>query len=316
VTPERQTRRGWRPRTPARSGTVRVVPHFLVALVVSVVAAGCGQYYGVHQGSADRNRVQLSSAHGHTSPPPFAGDDGAEGPGPGAISGDASLVMKRQIVAPSGPSGGSPRAKRTGSKRGGTSTTTSGNSRTEGSGAKGSKPGRQPLPSVPKSIQSVLRQGANYNSRFLPQGFPFLICPVQGRYTYSDDYGAPRYAGGYHPHAGNDIFAGQGTPIVAPFSGDVAKTPNSLGGNAVKVSGSLGYVYMAHLVAYAPSVPGPVEAGDVVGFVGNTGDAQGTSYHDHFEWHPAVARPYDKVIPGTNGAVDPFQYLRVVCPPG
>jgi murein DD-endopeptidase MepM/ murein hydrolase activator NlpD len=169
---------------------------------------------------------------------------------------------------------------------------------------------------VPKSIQEVLREGASYNSRFLPQGFPFVICPVQGRYSYSDDYGAPRYAGGYHPHAGNDIFAAQGTPLVAPFPGYVAKDPNTLGGNAVKVTGSLGYVYMAHLVAYAPSVPGPVEAGDVVGFVGNTGDALGTSYHDHFEWHPKTIQAYDKVIPGTDGAVDPFLYLRVVCPPG
>jgi len=59
--------------------------------------------------------------------------------------------------------------------------------------------------------------GAKYNSTILPKGFPMFICPVQGRYSYSDSYGAPRYAGGYHPHAGVDIFADQGTPIVAPF---------------------------------------------------------------------------------------------------
>src|SRR5204863_9164886 len=48
---------------------------------------------------------------------------------------------------------------------------------------------------------------------------PFSYCPVQGSHAYSDSFGAPRYAGVYHPHAGNDIFAPRGTPIVAPFDG-------------------------------------------------------------------------------------------------
>jgi murein DD-endopeptidase MepM/ murein hydrolase activator NlpD len=137
---------------------------------------------------------------------------------------------------------------------------------------------------------------------------------VQGKYSYSDSYGAPRYAGGYHPHAGVDVFADQGTPIAAPFDGYAERDPNTLGGNAVIVRGAQGYVYMAHLVAYGITDQN-VKAGDVVGFVGNTGDAQGTSYHDHFEWHPNNVAPYDRVISGTNGAVDPFPYLQVVCPP-
>jgi murein DD-endopeptidase MepM/ murein hydrolase activator NlpD len=157
-------------------------------------------------------------------------------------------------------------------------------------------------------------QGAKYNSTVLPKGFPFLICPVQGTYSYSDSYGAPRYTGGYHPHAGVDIFADQGTPIAAPFDGYVSRDPNTLGGNAVEVKGAQGYVYMAHLVAYGIT-DRYVKAGTVVGFVGNTGDAQGTSFHDHFEWHPDAVAPYDRQISGTNGAVDPFPYLQVVCPP-
>jgi len=157
-------------------------------------------------------------------------------------------------------------------------------------------------------------QGAIYNGTVLPSGFPFWICPVQGKYSYSDGYGAPRYAGGYHPHAGVDIFADQGTPIVAPFDGYVERVPNTLGGNAVKVHGAQGYVYMAHLVAYGIT-DRDVKKGTVVGFVGNTGDAQGTAYHDHFEWHPNSIASYDRVIAGTNDAVDPFPYLQVVCPP-
>jgi murein DD-endopeptidase MepM/ murein hydrolase activator NlpD len=50
-----------------------------------------------------------------------------------------------------------------------------------------------------------------------------------GTYSYSDDYGAPRYAGGYHAHAGNDVFAPMGTPVVAPFNGFAVKDPNTLG---------------------------------------------------------------------------------------
>jgi murein DD-endopeptidase MepM/ murein hydrolase activator NlpD len=316
MTPGGGARRAWRLRPARLPRSAHTVASVLAALLVAIVASACGQYYGVHERASQRNRVELSSSHNKAteSPPPYAGDDGAQGPGPGAITGDAALVVKREIV------GAGPKERGGASKRGASPTPdrssrpTTGSSRPKGNGAKRS-PG-SPTNSIPKSVQEVLRAGANYNSRFLPQGFPFVICPVQGRYSYSDDYGAPRYAGGYHPHAGNDIFAGQGTPIVAPFSGYVEKDPNTLGGNAVQVTGSLGYVYMAHLVAYAPSVPGPVEAGDVVGFVGNTGDALGTSYHDHFEWHPKTIQAYDKVIPGTNGAVDPYLYLRVVCPPG
>ena len=96
-------------------------------------------------------------------------------------------------------------------------------------------PGKAPTGSLDLAtlVSRETVQGAKYNSTVLPKGFPLLICPVQGKYSYSDSYGAPRYAGGYHPHAGVDIFADQGTPIVAPFDGYVSREPNTLGGNAV-----------------------------------------------------------------------------------
>jgi murein DD-endopeptidase MepM/ murein hydrolase activator NlpD len=270
----------------------------LLVVVAMLFGVGCGQYYGVHDRAAKAESASLSSSHrqdkasgGSKSQPDIAGDDGASGPGPNAITGDASSAAPRAIASPSSKGG----------KQG-------------GKGSNGT--GRQPTYRVPESVEAVLRAGANYNSKVLPAGFPFLICPVQGPYSYSDDYGAPRYAGGYHPHAGNDIFAQMGTALVAPFDGYVEKDPNTLGGQAIKVTGPLGYVYMAHLVDYSPLVPGPVRAGDVVGFVGNTGDAQGTSPHDHFEWHPKAIHSYDKSIPGANGAVDPFRYLVIVCRPG
>jgi murein DD-endopeptidase MepM/ murein hydrolase activator NlpD len=128
------------------------------------------------------------------------------------------------------------------------------------------------------------------------------VCPVDPPNAYSDDFGAPRYAGGYHPHQGNDIFAPEGTPIRAPFPGNAVVTSNTLGGNAVTVYGALGYVYNAHLSRFGTL--GPVEAGEIIGYVGHTGDAIHSPPHDHFEWHP------------DNGpAVDPFVHLNAVCRP-
>lgn len=131
---------------------------------------------------------------------------------------------------------------------------------------------------------------------------PLVVCPVGGRGYIANDFGAPRYSGGYHPHAGNDVFAPQGTPIVAPFDGVAVKTPNVLGGEAVKVYGPLGFVYNAHLSAYGKL--GPVRAADVIGYVGSTGNALGGPPHNHFEWHP-----------GNGAAVDPFPFLRAACAP-
>jgi murein DD-endopeptidase MepM/ murein hydrolase activator NlpD len=144
---------------------------------------------------------------------------------------------------------------------------------------------------------------------------PLRICPVQGRGYFSDDFGAPRYSGGFHHHAGNDMFAQVGTPIVAPFDGTAIATPNGLGGNAVTVYGLQGYVYNAHLSAYGNL--GAVKMGTVVGYVGNTGDAMGGPYHDHFEWHPATLPGRPWVSPfglgEVGGAVDPYPYLEAVC---
>jgi murein DD-endopeptidase MepM/ murein hydrolase activator NlpD len=148
---------------------------------------------------------------------------------------------------------------------------------------------------------------------------PLYVCPVQGQFSVGDDFGAPRYTGGYHPHAGNDIFASTGTPIVAPFDGVASEDPNGLGGNAVKVFGRDGYVYNAHLSAYGRM--GAVHAGDVIGYVGQSGDARTTPPHDHFEWHPYAGPTipwvstygYRTIDSGTTLAVDPYPYLYEAC---
>jgi murein DD-endopeptidase MepM/ murein hydrolase activator NlpD len=92
---------------------------------------------------------------------------------------------------------------------------------------------------------------------------PMFVCPVDPPRSYSDDFGAPRYAGGFHLHEGNDIFAPEGTYIRAPFDGTAVDTSNTLGGNAVTVYGADGYVYNAHLSAFGTL--GEVDAGTVIG---------------------------------------------------
>ncbi len=112
----------------------------------------------------------------------------------------------------------------------------------------------------------------------------FEVCPVGQPRAFGDDFGAPRYSGGYHDHAGNDILAPAGTPIYAPFDGIASDASNGLGGLSVYVHGVAGYVYNAHLSQVGQL--GPVHAGDVIGYVGTSGNARGGPPHDHFEWHP------------------------------
>jgi peptidoglycan hydrolase CwlO-like protein len=126
---------------------------------------------------------------------------------------------------------------------------------------------------------------------------PFYTCPVGNPHAVGDDFGAPRTG---HTHQGNDIFAPEGTPIYAPFAGTASDSSNPIGGLAVKVYGSGGYVYNAHLSRMGQL--GSVQVGDVIGYVGNTGNAAGTAPHDHFEWHP-----------GGGSAIDPHPALMEVC---
>jgi len=154
----------------------------------------------------------------------------------------------------------------------------------------------------------------------LPPGFvnPLKVCPVDGPRAFGDGFGAPRFAGGFHLHAGVDMVSNYGTPIVAPFDGIAKRAYNTLGGNSEYVYGDSGYVYNAHLDHYSANSDGPVQAGDVIGYVGDTGDAIGTP-HDHFEWHPdSVPSNWPAsyygytTIPGTS-AVNPYPILVDVC---
>ena len=131
---------------------------------------------------------------------------------------------------------------------------------------------------------------------------PFWLCPVDRPRHYRDDFGEPRYVGGYHRHQGIDIFAPLGTAIRAPFDGVAEVSDSWAGGLQVTLTGSRGFVFNAHLSRAGRT--GRVRAGMVIGFVGNSGDARGGSTHDHFEWHPRGGP-----------AVDSYRLLNAVCRP-
>ena len=130
---------------------------------------------------------------------------------------------------------------------------------------------------------------------------PFFWCPVDAPRSYIDDFGFPRVG---HTHQGNDIFAPSGTPIRAPFNGIAREGSGGLGGLYVYVDADANadYVYNAHLSRFAGVSGQHVVKGQVVGFVGQTGNAASTPPHNHFEFHP-----------GGGSAVSPYLYLNEVC---
>jgi len=153
-----------------------------------------------------------------------------------------------------------------------------------------------------RELYAVLQQRQDQILYEISRIRPFAVCPVAGPHAISDSFGIwvhrSEERGGDHVHQGNDISAPAGTPIVAPFDGVAVTASNKIGGLAVKVFGDFGYVYNAHLSRFGNL--GPVEKGDVVGYVGATGNAGGP--HNHFEWHP-----------GGGPAVDPYGFLMQVC---
>jgi murein DD-endopeptidase MepM/ murein hydrolase activator NlpD len=142
---------------------------------------------------------------------------------------------------------------------------------------------------------------------------PFQACPVGLPRALTDSFGAPRSGGGYHLHEGVDIMAPTGTPIYATFSGTATGGGSELGGISVVVSGPAGWTYNAHLSRIGQV--GNVQAGDVIGYVGATGDT--STPHDHFEWHPNVipsnwpASAYGYSV--IDDAVNPYPILTSVC---
>lgn len=134
---------------------------------------------------------------------------------------------------------------------------------------------------------------------------PDWVCPVAGPFTHYRDWRAPRAYGGWHK--GNDLFAPRRTPLVATESGWVIHKFNRVGGNSVHITADSGnYYYYTHLDSYdnvGPAGGHWLEAGTVVGYLGNTGNAITTPPHLHFEFH----------LGGKGNYVDPYPYIRSNC---
>jgi murein DD-endopeptidase MepM/ murein hydrolase activator NlpD len=132
------------------------------------------------------------------------------------------------------------------------------------------------------------------------------VFPVYGQTEFGDTFGAPRSDVTYHH--GDDIFGSLGQPLVACTDGIVFSVGwNKIGGNRLWIVDKAGnQFYYAHLSAFSTAaVDGAhVKAGEVIGFMGDTGDAEGTPYHLHFEIHPVSL-----LYLGYDGAVDPTPYL-------
>jgi len=128
------------------------------------------------------------------------------------------------------------------------------------------------------------------------------VCPVQGPVSFRDDFGEPRSGG--RGHKGNDMFAARGTPVVAVTNGSVFFQGDRLGGNAAYLNGvDANTYYFAHLDDYVGGARA-VKAGEVIGHVGNTGDASDGPTHLHFEIRPG----------GPNGAaIDPYPTISAHC---
>ena len=119
-------------------------------------------------------------------------------------------------------------------------------------------------------------------------------CPIDGAATYEDSWGWARSGG--RSHEGVDMIADRGAPVVAVRGGDALFKRNRLGGNAVWLTAPNGdKFYYAHLDSFAGDSR-TVQAGDVIGFVGSTGNAGGT--HLHFETLPGdrVENPYPHTL--------------------
>jgi murein DD-endopeptidase MepM/ murein hydrolase activator NlpD len=158
------------------------------------------------------------------------------------------------------------------------------------------KPGK---PAAKPPGKAKRRKAPRTRTLATTEGFVF---PVYGKHTFSDDWGAPRADTGFHE--GNDIFAAAGTPAVAVCDGSLNRVGTlPISGNRLWVKCAKGgdSFFYAHLSAFASDTHSgaKVTSGQVVGFVGSTGDAEQTPPHLHFEVHP-----------GDGKAVDPYPFLR------
>jgi LysM repeat protein len=156
------------------------------------------------------------------------------------------------------------------------------------------------------SVGDLVRRNKIKNANRVVQGMQLVVpggggfrCPVAGA-KFVNDFGLPR-GDGARFHQGNDMLAPRGTRAVAPVAGTVRQSVGSLGGKQFYLRGDDGNDYIgSHLDRFGAT--GHVDAGAVLGYVGDSGDALGGPTHLHFEIHP-----------GRGEAINPYPILVAAC---
>lgn len=166
-------------------------------------------------------------------------------------------------------------------------------------------------PEAQKLIDAVRRSRANSSER-LVAGLGQLTAlgateaeayklgmgrfPIAGVANFSHDWLFPRYGPGFRFHLGTDVFAPEGTPVRAPVDGIAQSHDDPLGGLSVRVvmPDKTGF-YLAHLAGLVEGFQDnmPVTTGDIVGYVGSSGNARGGSPHLHIGVYPKGGPPVD-----------------------
>ncbi len=146
-----------------------------------------------------------------------------------------------------------------------------------------------------KERQLTIARGAQYG---------VYACIFSGPHHFRDTWGAPRSGG--RRHKGTDVFAPYNAPVYAFTNGRIQRLSNGgLGGIGLYLWGDDGVsYYYAHLSGYASgiSVGDRVEAGQLVAYNGDSGNADRGAPHVHFQVHP-----------GGGGPVNPYPWVEAAC---
>ena len=127
---------------------------------------------------------------------------------------------------------------------------------------------------------------------------PDWVCPVETRTKFYDSW-LERRSGG-REHEGVDLVGLRHDPILAPVDGVVIRRWDTLGGRSFDLVAANGdYYFGTHLSRFGAD--GEVRAGDVIGYMGDDGNAKGV--HLHFENHPG----------GGHNPVNPYPIVDAHC---
>lgn len=153
-------------------------------------------------------------------------------------------------------------------------------------------------------VRETFSGRANRSNRDFPSGKPVggYHCPVGASHHFTDTWGAPRPGG--RRHKGTDVFAPYGSPAYAVNDGTIQRVNSGpTSGLAIQLRAVDGNVYFyAHEASVSVRTGQKVKAGQVIGRVGTSGNARGSSAHVHFE-----------LWAGGGAPINPYPFLRRVC---